>query len=232
MNLFEELKQSRALAETLQSHFMSINGMHCWSPLIIDESKIIVGFIGASPKTCIKVSFLFAKSGTVACLADVDSSLFRRRRGKQLKVTPATSRFVQANIAMLVDSVNNKILASGRGIGEMLQRLEMLHGRLEMTANELFALQKRYGTMLEVDAVGSKSDFLLSVNFTSLRGSMAMQATFELNTLYPFAPLNVSLDDREGKVDVDLLRRQLVKNAKPGFGYLSRTCDTISAFLR
>jgi hypothetical protein len=139
---------------------------------------------------------------------------------------------VQANIAMLIDSVNNKILASGRSIGEMLQRLEMLHGRLEMTANELFALQKRYGTMLEVDAVGSKSDFLLSVNFTSLRGSMAMQATFELNTLYPFAPLNVSLDDRGGKVDVDLLRRQLVKNAKPGFGYLSRTCDTISAFLR
>ena len=226
------MKKSRALADTFQNHFMSINGMHCWSPLIVDESKIVVGFIGASLKTCIKVSFLFTKAGTVTCLANVDSSLFRQRRSKQLKVTPVTSLFVQANIATLIDSVNNTILASGRSIGEMLQRLEMLHGRLEMTANEMFALQKRYDTMLEADPVGSKSDFLLSVDFKSLRGSMAMRATFELNASYPFAPMNVSLDDREGKVDVDSLRRQLVKNAKPGFGYLSRTCDTISAFLR
>jgi hypothetical protein len=211
---------------------MSMNGMHCWSPLIVDESKIVVGFIGASPKTCIKVSFLLTKAGTITCQAEVDSSLFRQRRGKQLKVTPATSLFVQANIATLVDFVNNTKLASGGNIGEMLQRLETLYGRLEMTANEMFALQKRYGTMLEADPVGNKSDFLLSVDFKSLCGSMAMRATFELNTLYPFTPLNVSLDDREGKVDADSLRRQLVKNAKPGFGYLSRTCDTISAFLR
>lgn len=49
------------------------------------------------------------------------------------------SLFVQANIA-LVDSVNNTQLASGRTIGEMFQRLEMLHGCLEMTVNEMFAL--------------------------------------------------------------------------------------------
>jgi hypothetical protein len=232
LTLSEDMKQTRALAETLQNRFMSLNGMHCWSPLIVDESKIVVGFIGASPKTCIKVSFLIAKTGTITCQASVDSSLFRQRRGKKLKVTPATSLFMEANISTLIDFINNTKLVSGKKIGEMLQRLEMLHGRLEMTANEMFVIQKRYGTMLEADPVGSNSDFLLSVDFKSLCGSMTLRATFELNSSYPFAPLNVSLDDREGRVDVDLLRRQLVKNAKPGFGYLSRTCDTISAFLR
>ena len=230
--LSEQVKPSTGLAESLQHRFLTLNGMHCWSPFVIDEANIVVGFVGASPKTCMRVCFSFAKSGEVTCQASVDPSFFKQRRGKKLKLTPLISEFVVANIDTIVESVNMTKLARGSDIVGFLEQLEMLHGRLEITASELFGLQKRYGTLLEADPVGRKSDFLLSVDFQSLTDSTALRATFELNSSYPFSPLNVSLDDREGKVDVDSMKRQLVKNAKPGFGYLSRTCDTISAFLR
>lgn len=230
--LFEESSQSRARAESLQNKFMSLNGMHCWSPLGIGESQIDVGFIGACPKTCIKVSFFFEKNGSVSCHANVDRVFYRQRRSKKLKLTSATSLLVESNIKTLIDAVNEIRLKSGSNIGEFLHRLEMLHGRLEMTANEVFVLQKRFGTLLEADPFGKASAFLLSVDFKSLRGPTALRATFELNSSYPFAPMKVSLDDPQEKIDVESLRRQLLKNAKPGFGYLSRTCDTISAFLR
>ena len=230
--LSEEIKDSRGSAEILQTKFMSLKGMHSWSPVVIDESEIVVAFIGASPKTCVKLSYSFTKSGAIACHANVDPTFFRQHRGKQLKLTPATSAFVDANVESFLESASNSKLACGGDIGKSLQHLEMMHGRLEMTANELFVLQKRYNTIMEADPVGKRSDFLLSVDFRSLRGSTTLRATFELTTSYPFAPLNVSLDVIDGKVEVDSLRRQLIKNAKPGFGYLSRTCDTISAFLR
>lgn len=228
----EQIKPSRTQAETLQHRYLSLHGMHCWSPLIIDESSIVVVFIGASPKTCIKLCFSFATSGVVTCQANVDPSFIKQRKGKKLKLTPLITEYVVANIEALVESVSITKLRRGSDIVGFLQQVEMIHGRLEMTASEMFGLQKRYGTLLEADPVGKKSDFLLSVDFKSLSDSTTLRATFELNTSYPFAPLNVSLDDREGKVDVESMRRQLVKNAKPGFGYLSRTCDTISAFLR
>ena len=230
--LSEEIKPSRALAEKLQHRYLSLNGMHCWSPLIIDESNIVVGFIGASPKTCIKICFSFSKTGAVTCQANVDPSFFKQRRGKKLKLTTLITEFLVANVETLIESVSNTKLKRGCEILGFLQQVEVLHGRLEMTAAEMIGLQKRYDTLLEADPIGRKYDFLLSVDFKSLSDSTALRATFELNASYPFAPLNVSLDDHECKVNVESMRRQLVKNAKPGFGYLSRTCDTISAFLR
>ena len=71
---------------------------------------------------------------------------------------------MRANITMLVDSMSNTQLKSGRNIGKMTQRL---HRHLEMTANDMFLPLQNGGF--------------------------------------------------------------LVKNAKLGFGYLSPTCDTISA---
>ncbi len=233
--LSEKVKPSRALAESLQHRFLTLKGMHSWSPLVIDETTIVVGFIGASSKTCIKVGFSFDKTGSVTCQASVEPSFFKQRRGKKLKLTPLITEYVVANIGVLVESINKTKLKHGSDIVGFLQQLEMLHGRLETTASELFGLYKRYngGILMEADPVGGKTDFLLSVDFTSLSDdSTALRATFELNSSYPFAPLNISLDDQEGKVDVDSMRRQLVKSAKPGFGYLSRTCDTVAAFLR
>ena len=234
--LSEKVKPSTALAESLQHRYLTLNGMHSWSPLVIDETNIVVGFIGASAKTCIKVGFSFDKTGSVTCQASIEPSFVRQRRGKKLKLTPLITEYVVANMEVLVESINKTKLNHGSDIVGFLQQLEMLHGRLETTASELVGLYKRYssgGILMEADPVGKKSDFLLSVDFTSLSDdSTALRATFELNSFYPFAPLNISLDDREGKVDVDSMRRQLVKSAKPGFGYLSRTCDTVAAFLR
>lgn len=231
--LSDEVQPSKKLAETLQHRFLSLNGMHTWSPVVIDDSNIVVGFIGASSKTCIRVSFSFAKSGAVTCKADVDSFFFKQRRGKKIKLTALITEFVVANVDALVEYINKTQLKHGSEVMKFLHQVELIHGRIESTASEMFGIQKRYGTLLEADPVGKKTDFLLSVDFTSQSDvSTALRATFELNASYPFAPLNVSLDDREGKVNVESMRRQLVKNAKPGFWYLSRTCDTIAAFLR
>jgi hypothetical protein len=107
-----------------------------------------------------------------------------------------------------------------------------MRGRIEATARELTSLEKRYRLLLENDPEGGASEFLVHVSFdTDKAQSGTLVATFELNASYPFGPLHVSLPPDSIAVDLGLLQRYLMKNAKPGFGYLSRACDVIAAFV-
>ena len=56
----------------------------------------------------------------------------------------------------------------------------------------------------------------------------AFDACFKIGESYPFDTLAIQLD---GCNEVRLLERHVLKNCKPGFGYLSRACDAIEAFM-
>ena len=68
---------------------------------------------------------------------------------------------------------------------------------------------------------------MLRVNFVFARGKV--EAFFELPGTYPFSLMDVELDVSEGDIDVDDIKANIVKTAKPGYGYLIRVCDVIAA---
>jgi hypothetical protein len=121
-------------------------------------------------------------------------------------------------------------LTSGRQIRPVIQQLEFKLGRLEATAREISILQTRLKAQFEEDFSSQNGVHVFTATFT--RASMKLRASIGINSSYPFTPLDICLDPLAGAVDIEGIQRQLIKNAKPGFGYLSRTCDVISASLK
>ena len=78
------------------------------------------------------------------------------------------------------------------------------------------------------------SGFALTIDFTSRTRAAKLRVCFDIRDSYPFSPMDVCMDAMIGHdcVDVDALGRQLMKNATPGFAYLSRACDVIVAYLQ
>lgn len=229
------LRSAQETAESRHNQFCNLDGLHNWTPIAAKEkSEVSCAFTGFSSKTCLVTSFTLTEPDRVTCSARIDPKLFRERKCNNrivAKHTSLTSSFIDANMESILKTVNQSILSSPSDIGSLLQRLGWEIGRLEMTANELRTLQSRYVASLEAAPLLSKAKFLFSVEFKHRKKSAELKASFELVDSYPFTPLNVSLDTVTGNVDVDALRRQLIKNSKPGFGYLSRACDVIAAFV-
>lgn len=131
----------------------------------------------------------------------------------------------------MVGSASKSTLSSMTEVGLLLQRLEWTKGRIELTANEVTTLQRRYKVDITTDPESlSKSNFLVHVTFAG--SSDKLFATFEVTATYPFGSQHVSLDTEAGQLNIDDLRKQLIKSAKPGFGYMSRACDVMCAFAR
>jgi len=218
-------------ATSCQGRFVSLKGLSSATPLEVGDSKLSIAFVGTNPKLCFTVAFDLQEHGPVACNAVVNPAHFKLRRGRIMQYTPTTVGFIKARVSTMVESVSKKKLSSMSEIGILLQRLEWTKGRIELTANELATLQRRYSAGISMDQDGgSKSDFLIQVVFNGKEDKLF--ATFELSASYPFGPLQVSLDTETGKFDVDLLKKYLISNAKPGFGYMLRACDVMSAYIR
>jgi hypothetical protein len=197
----------------------------------MDDTELSVAFVGTSPKSCFTVSFDLKQNGPVSCTAVVSPAHFSLRRGRRKLYTPSTVSFIKARVSTMIKSVSKSALSSISEIGMLLQRLEWTKGRVEHTANELSSLQRRYKADVKTDPDGtSKSDFLVQMVFPCSSNKDKLFATFELTAAYPFGELHVSLDSECGQMDVEALRKQLMQNAKPGFGYMSRACDVISAY--
>lgn len=228
-----KLDVARSKAESAQNGFTTVKALHIWMPVEIEDSKLAVVVIGSSPRTCVELTFGVSKSNMITCEAKVRSSYIDQRTGMMLKHTASVSNFLRVNVAQIVEAAGQITLESIDEVRELVRHTECAIGRIEATASELSMIQKRYRAALQADPEGEGADFLLSVAFSKeSEASTEILATFEFNGSYPFIPLKVNLDDSDGCIDADGLQRQLIRNTKPGFGYLSRTCDTISAFLK
>jgi hypothetical protein len=70
----------------------------------------------------------------------------------------------------------------------------------------------------------------VSVDFEGQSAKVVVDFKIELS--YPSLPLEARMSLVQGSIDLDAVRKALVKNAKPGFGNLSRACDIIAAIIR
>ena len=231
-SLSENLKTIQATAEFVFRKFASTKGLHKWIPVNLTENLLSFRFVGASPESSIKVVFRPSSVEPVSCEAVVDPQIFRAHSSILSNRFRTVSAYLKSCTAALCDKLSSLTATSPHQIGDLLRQFELQHGRLEQTASELAMLHRRYNAILAPSQIPGSSNFQVEVDFSSSHSSAKLSAAFELTEAYPFSPLDVRLDTFEGEVDVEGLRRLLIKNSKPGFGYLSRTCDVITAFLR
>jgi hypothetical protein len=104
--------------------------------------------------------------------------------------------------------------------------------RLEVICSELSMLHRRYNASLATQENGDGDETLnVTVEFSQVGSHVKLSGRFELTSSYPFGFLNTQVQQTGRQVDLDDLQGLLMKNAKPGFGYLSRTVAVINAFL-
>lgn len=106
----------------------------------------------------------------------------------------------------------------------LVANMASMRGRSLLLGREIAGLEKKYG------AVFVRNGARLEVKFTNQKSTFLF--VLQVTDLYPFGPLHVECTNESDSFDLHKLRRQLNKNARTGFGQMSRTCDLIAAFIR
>lgn len=218
----------RPLAEAIQKQYLSLRGLHSWNALSLQASKMSFAFIGSSPKTSLTLTFDLGAPGSIKVAANMAPSLFQRSSRTKRVHHVSVSNYLEACVSKIVESLGQRCLDSPAQIGEQLQYLEWTIGRLEQTVNELERLRRRYQAKI---VRGGRGEHYFSLTTFFSTQKTKLRVSFELSDTYPSTPLEVQMDLMEGDVDLDVLRRTLVKNTKHGHGHLPRTFDVIAAFI-
>lgn len=220
------------VAEKLECRFIILRGLQKWRPVVAEESLLQIALIGPCPKACIRLSFILG--GKVHCQAQVDPTLFCRR-GNFLnqKHIGVLLPLIESRTEHLCGMISSTVLDSPKQIKVFLRHVALIVNRLDRTVTELCALRRRYNAVIE--RIPGSSDFQVEIDFVDSSGDAKLRGTFELGTSYPFAPVAVQFDilqEDDKNTNMDDIRRKVIKNAKPGFGYLSRTVDVVLACLQ
>jgi hypothetical protein len=211
--------------------YRQVKGLHNYTNELVGDD-IIIKFEGLLKEAGFTATFSTASDGIVNCDAypGITRNDESQLKVRSYKLTPAVSTFIKTRVEDWTNALKTRTLTSGRQIRPVIQQLEFKLGRLEATAREISILQTRLKAQFEEDFSSQNGVHVFTATFT--RASMKLRASIGINSSYPFTPLDICLDPLAGAVDIEGIQRQLIKNAKPGFGYLSRTCDVISASLK
>lgn len=218
-------------AESMERKYRIAKGLRRWEPSSLTENELKFCFVGPCPKACIQITFPLSDQNGVPCRALIEPALFRQHRARHsAKLTTKVMSFLERQVADVCHSINQTRLDSPKSIGVFLQKLELQLVRTERTASELAALARRYQAVLQLS--DDSSTVQLEIEFADRSGFPKLRAVFDIGDNYPLAPLHTCLDSFGEMVDVEHARKLLIKNAKPGYGYLSRACALIEAFVK
>ena len=220
--LVQEYSIIRPDVEVLQQRYLSLSGLHSWYPISVDGNMMSFSSIGKSRNVSTVLSYDLVKPDDIAVRVSLQAKGPRKLSSR--KFHSSISAFLDAYVKSFANTVNTEKLTSSFEITEHMQKYTWVMGRLEQTANELQSLRKRYKARLSRTA---EKNFIVSIDF---RGrSSKLVADFEIEASYPTLPLEVRLDLLQGSLDLENLKKSLMRNAKPGFGNLARACDVIAA---
>jgi hypothetical protein len=210
----------------------TLKGLNAWLPRAISSTEMTFSYIGPCPKACVTVSFALSGPSSVLCKANVDPLAFPKNKSRNGGKLQLVMPLLVSRTSLLCEKMSSE-KANPTEIGAFLRRNGWELSRIEITASELALLQRRYRASLSPSSLsGEGLMHVLEVDFQSRTTSCKIRGSFFVSDAYPFDALNTQLDLLEGDTLLDELQQLLVKNAKPGFGYLSRMCDVISAYLR
>lgn len=220
INALENKTRAQNALETLNS----VEGLQSWKLISAQDTSIIVEF------TCLdnvremgfRLEFFLFDSGKVVCkTSDASSS---RGLDKKPRFTSNVKNFLTQRTQCLRKKLEVTELESAAEISSLVVETEWYLERLLAIGKEISTLELRQSGKLAKLSETSGYEFILSKS--NAKGEK-IEAIFEIGESYPFV-LNINLS---GEItNMDSLESHLVKNAKPGFGYLTRSVDGIESF--
>jgi hypothetical protein len=229
--LSKTVREGENVAAIFEQKCETLKGAVKFKPLILKETEFSFVYQGMSPKSCVVLSFHISLPTYLSCEVKTDPKLFENHGTLEANKLATVSSFLQFRIADFCEKVQKLHLLSPADIPSHLRRLEWVLGRLETTAFEIASLKDRYRNNVSLTRVADTPTFQLKLGLRSQPGLVRLETTLDITETYPFSPLNVCLDAYDQNVNVEALQALMVKKAKPGFGYLSRICDILTASL-
>jgi hypothetical protein len=214
------------MAESSQKGYLSLRGLHSWSLKSVGEKRMSFISIGCSRNTSNTLTYELARSNAIEARVYFEAVITAEMKKSSRKYHASISAFLDTYVERVAHEVNQCRLDSASKIGQHMQKYMWVMGRLDQTASELQSLRRRYKAKLMRTGA---HNFVFSVDFESQSSRLAVD--FEIEVSYPSLPLVLRMDLLQGNIDLESLRKALIKNAKPGFGNLSRACDVIAAFV-
>ena len=194
----------------------------------VGETDIEFKVLSTCNQTSSVLSYSWMEGDGVQPKLITDSTRVTNLNRKSIyKYSGTISSFLETSMGYLSSVSQSNQLHDASAIGRNVQKQSWQIGRLDLAARELYVLQRRYNAKLERTG---RNSFSLLVDFES--GSTKVAVDFGVDTAYPSFPVEVRMDLISGETDLAALQKSLVKNAKPGFGSLSRACDIVESFLR
>ena len=217
-----DLGRDKLFAQKNLESIASIEGVQSWRLVSADERNIAVEFVGSVPEASIRLDFSVSSSGLVTCNTSTLSEMESEK--KQSRYTSNVKSFFKEKACALQETLLDSSLKSPSEICSVIHHVEWYLGRLDIVGKELSMLEVRYNGKLKKLHGSDKYHLELSIP-NKARGAI-IETNFEFGDSYPFA-----MDaDISGDANMVSLENHLIKSAKPGFGYMSRSCDVIGAF--
>eukprot|EP00536_Pseudo-nitzschia_multiseries_P011654 jgi/Psemu1/243992/estExt_Genewise1.C_4080020 len=218
----------KSKAESSQKTFLSLRGLHSWSIGTISEQDLEFSTIGSCPHTHLKLLYKGTKFGKASTnllsKSDATHLIAKSLHAYQGSIASFLEMATRRLMSMSSESNENGSIR----ISHHLQKYTWHIGRLDLVAKEFQVVQRRFNGKLCRN--GAEGIFSFIVEFESEKSIIV--ADFTIEPVYPSFPVEVRLDLISGEQDLERVRRALVKNAKPGFGSLSRACDIIQSIVR
>lgn len=221
-SLTGDLSRDRSFIDKNLEVITSLEGLQNWTLVQVEESMVEIEFIGDITEMCLSLRFHSLQNGEVICKAKSLESTSQSR--KQIKYTSSVKSFFKHQVLNLTESISKRPLEGLSEICSTIHHIDWYLGRLQLIGKELSLLEARYDGVLEKSNNNELYHFQLSI-LNNASGKV-LNTAFEVGESYPFA-FDVIIS---GDIDIIELEKHLTKNAKPGYGYLSRTCDIISSF--
>lgn len=206
-----------------------------WDLSEVNQQQTTLAYVGPCLESCASVTFYINSSGDLVSESDISSSLYNWRGS----MYPATvAKYCLAQNAALCSAM----AFSGKQKTSVMKRILRSNAwtrcRLEAICSELRVLHRRYNASIETKTSKNEDkSFVVYVRLSRFGSHVELLASFELTSAYPFGSLNTQvkqldakINPRKGDIDLERLNEVLAKNARPGFGYLSRTIAVLSAF--
>ena len=214
-------------AESKATSYSILKGLQHVQMQALNKRSIVFNFVGSCPTSCVVIEFM--RAPVFECRASLKPDLFLSHHLiRAEKVSPVAS-FLRTRFGAFCTNVSNTKISGVKDIGPLLQKMECTLSGIDAVGLELASLKRNYKSSLVATAMSS-GDFRFEVEFHA-KGVAVMRAFFTISETYPHVPMDTSFDVFVDGLDIPFLFRLLAKNAKPGFGYLTRTVSYIHGFV-
>ena len=231
-DFFLEVQNQESNASKMFDKFKSIESMFTWKVREIDELKLCLDLRESNiPELLLSITVQDEYSKKA-----LDAKVLwnvKERNDCNVSISPEFSKnvlkFIDICLTQKCKDMCKCTKAPSKEIFQTINQIEWYLGRLTLVGKEITTLEKRYqGAFIFYEE--KHLPCVLRLNIQTKQRNVIV-ASFDICEAYPFVISSVELQSKDDCIDIKAMERHLMKSSRPGFGYLSRICNTISNFI-